>query len=383
MPSKKLTAISIPHLGQGEWFDQGVAGLVLRVGKNRRAWQYRYRAGGSYRRQPLGHFPAMELGEAREAARKLIGRIDSGAPPEPAAPHPRSSNALALGALLDRYEAMRLREGRRIKALPKTMRALRRHLKPYLGLPADQFGKADLRNVRDAMVEAGIVIEANRLLGALSPMMRWAAEEDLVPANFVAAIRRSPANKRDRVLTKPEIKAIWQACDHLGPRALAQSYGRMIRFLVLTAQRRDEAASLKHGHILDGVWRQTENKSDRPHSLTLPPLALTLVGQGNARDFVFGAPGGGKFDAFSMLKRKLDDVSGVTGWRLHDLRRTAATSMQELKIRNEVVELILNHVVLGVGGVYLRSELEAEKAAALATWAAALTKIVGPFRVTA
>ena len=68
---------------------------------------------------------------------------------------------------------------------------------------------------------------------------------------------------------------------------MAKNYGRMVRFLLLTAQRRDEAASLRHGHILDGVWRQTENKASRPHSLPLPPLALTLVGQGDARDFVF------------------------------------------------------------------------------------------------
>ena len=61
----------------------------------------------------------------------------------------------------------------------------------------------------------------------------------------------------------------------------------MVRFLLVTAQRRDEAASLRHGHILDGTWRQAENKADRPHSLALPPLALALVGQGEAQDYVF------------------------------------------------------------------------------------------------
>ena len=54
--------------------------------------------------------------------------------------------------------------------------------------------------------------------------------------------------------------------------------------------------------------------------------------------------------------------------------------MQELGIRNEVVQAILNHAVPGVGGVYLRSELEKQKAEALATWATALTRIVRPAR---
>ena len=75
---------------------------------------------------------------------------------------------------------MRIREGQRIKALPKAMRALRLHLKPYLGLPADQFSKADLRDVRDALIDAGTVTAANRLLAALGPVLRWAAEEDLI-----------------------------------------------------------------------------------------------------------------------------------------------------------------------------------------------------------
>ena len=150
----------------------------------------------------------------------------------------------------------------------------------------------------------------------------------------------------------------------------------------MTAQRRDEAASLRFGHILDGTWRQATNKSDRPQTLTLPPLAKSLVGEGGAQDYVF-AGRSGKLSGFSKLKAELDKASGVTDWRLHDLRRTAATNMQELGIRNEVVQSILNHAVPGVGGVYLRSELEKQKAEALATWAAALARIVKPIRVIA
>ena len=46
--------------------------------------------------------------------------------------------------------------------------------------------------------------------------------------------------------------------------------------------------------------------------------------------------------------------------------------MQDLGIRNEIVQAVLNHAVPGVGGVYLRAELEKQKADALATWAVAL-----------
>lgn len=376
MPIKKLTTLTIPTLAPGEWYDSVLPGLILRVGARRRTWSFRYHAGGSYHRKPLGHYPVMPLADAREAARSMVERIDSGAAPVPLAPHPRSPDALTLGSLLDRYETIRLREGQRIKSLPKQMRLLRHHLRPYLGLRADQFSKADLRAVRNDLVEAGTMATANRMLATLGPALRWAAEEDLIESNFVTAIRRTPGVKRDRVLTKTEIKAICQASGKLGRGEVPTNYGRMVRFLLVTAQRRDEAAALRHGHILNDVWRQSENKASRPHSLPLPPLALALVGTGEARNFVF-AGRRGKIGSFSMLKRQLDQASGVTGWRLHDLRRTAATNMQELGIRNEVVQAILNHAVPGVGGVYLRSELEKEKADALAKWAVALAKIVG------
>jgi integrase len=383
MPTTKLTVLAIPKLPPGEYYDTLAPGLVLRVGKNRRTWYCRFHAGGTYKRELLGHYPVLELAEARGEGRMMVERADRGMPiRSTAAPHPRSPDALTLGALLDRYEAMRRREGHRIKALPKAMRAMRLHLKSYLEVQADQFSKADLRDVRDKLIKAGTLTAVNRLLASLGPVLRWAAEEDLIPVNFVPAIRRTKEAKRERKLTKVEMKAIWRACGDLGPNEVAINYGRLVRFLLITAQRRDEAASLRYGHILNDVWRQGDNKASRPHSIPLPPLARELVGKGEARDYVFGGRLG-KIGGFSKLKRLLDEKSGIGGWRLHDLRRTAASSMQELKIRNEVVQAVLNHSLPGVGGIYLRAELEREKAEALATWATALTRIVGPLRVTA
>ena len=382
MARKKLSALSIPTLSPGNWPDTVTPGLTLRVGANRKTWTYRYRAGGKNPRLTLGHFPKLTLAEAREAARKASERIDNGVMPAAPAPHPRSAAALTLETLIDRYEALRTKEGARIKALPEAMASLRRNLKPWLSHPADQFSKADLRAARDGADKSSGMIAANRFLAYLGPVMRWAAQEDLVPVNFVPDIRRAPESKRERVLSNRELAAIWRACDGLGSREAAQNFGRMIRFLMIVAQRRDEAASLRHGDILDGVWRQADNKSSRPHSIPLPPLALAQVGQGEARELVF-AGRSGKLSGFSKMKAALDEKSGVSGWHVHDLRRTAATNMQTLGVRNDIVQSILNHAVPGVGGVYLRSELEKQKAEALATWATALTRIIKPALVVA
>ena len=190
MARKKLSALAIPKLSPGDWHDIVVPGLILRVGAKRQTWTYRYSAGGKKLRLTLGYHPALGLAEAREACRKASERIDGGVLPAAPSPHPRSADALTLGTLLDRYETMRVREGQRIKALPKAMRQLRLHLKPWLGLPAAEFSKADLRAMRDKLIDAGTATAANRTLASLGPVMRWASEEDLIPHNIVPATPR-------------------------------------------------------------------------------------------------------------------------------------------------------------------------------------------------
>jgi integrase len=371
---KLLSALAVPKLGTGEYWDPLIPGLALRVGARRRTWTLRHRVGGRHRRDILGYFPTLSLADARTAAGKLLERMEAGAAPTPPPVHPRS--ALTLGALIDRYEALRRREGHRVKQLAPSMRALRAGLADYLGLPAAQFSKADLRAARDAIAERGSPIAANRLLGYLGPVLRWAAQEDLIPTNFVRDLRRAPEHKRDRVLSAKEIAAIWRACDRMDGEASAKAYGRLVRFLLVTAQRKSEGASLKYGDILGGRWKQTTNKAERPHSLVLPPLALQQVGRGDPKALVF-AGAKGEISGFSKFKHRLDEVAGVTKWRLHDLRRSAATHMQELGVRNEIIQAVLNHAIPGVGGVYLRAELEKEKAEALRVWASELERIVG------
>lgn len=383
MPTRKLTTLAIPSLAPGEYWDSVLPGLILRVGARRRTWQYRIRSGTAYQRIPIGHYPAMELADAREAARRAFERLEKGAPPSPPVPHPRSAAAFTLGALIDRYEQKRLAERHRTKTLPDAMRTLRQCLGPWLNLPASQFTKADLRAARDAVAERGALIQANRLLAYLGPVMRWAAQEDLIPLNFARDIRRAPEQKRKRKLTHAEIAAIWRACGEINGNPAARSFGRLVKFLLISGQRRDEVASLRRRDIVNGVWKQEENKSDRPHELGLPKFALALIGNGAPDELVFAGRSDGKISGFSKLKNQLDELSGVTEWRLHDLRRTAASGMQECGVPNHVVQAVLNHSLPGVAGVYLHGELEEQKAAALEAWATALTRIVRPVRVVA
>ena len=147
---------------------------------------------------------------------------------------------------------------------------------------------------------------------------------------------------------------------------MSQAFGRMVRFLLVTAQRRDEAASLRHGDITRRRLEAEPTTSRAARMRSPSPRSRSISSaEGEPQALVFGG-GNGKISGFSKLKRGLDKASGVEGWRLHDLRRSAATHMQELGIAPDTIRAILNHAMPGVGGVYMRAELEAAKRDALA-----------------
>jgi integrase len=78
---------------------------------------------------------------------------------------------------------------------------------------------------------------------------------------------------------------------------------------------------------------------------------------------------------FAKLKGRLDAYVTAAGgalepWRLHDLRRSAATHMVRLGAREEVVGRVLNHAATGITArVYALHSYGPEKREALEMWA--------------
>ena len=68
----------------------------------------------------------------------------------------------------------------------------------------------------------------------------------------------------------------------------------------------------------------------------------------------------------------------MTGWTLHDLRRTARSLMSRAGIPSDHAERCLGHVIGGVRGVYDRHEFHAEKKRAYEALAAQIDRIVNP-----
>ena len=74
-------------------------------------------------------------------------------------------------------------------------------------------------------------------------MFAWAIGEGLCEANPVDGTNKASEDKpRERVLSDAELAAIWKA-------APDNDYGRIVRLLMLTAQRREEIGGLRWSEI--------------------------------------------------------------------------------------------------------------------------------------
>ena len=82
------------------------------------------------------------------------------------------------------------------------------------------------------------------------------------------------------------------------------------------------------------------------------------------------------FNAFSDAKRELEQRCKVENWTLHDLRRTAASTMASLQILPIVIEKILNHKIPGVAGIYNRHTYADEMRTAVAAYEAHIAKLI-------
>jgi integrase len=77
------------------------------------------------------------------------------------------------------------------------------------------------------------------------------------------------------------------------------------------------------------------------------------------------------FQDFSANKKRLDAISGVRDWVIHDLRRTAVSGMARLGVAPHIADKILNHQsgsISGVAAVYQRHDFMEERRAAIDVW---------------
>ncbi|TGS46394.1 MULTISPECIES: site-specific integrase [unclassified Mesorhizobium] len=330
---------------------------------------------------------ALNVTQARAAAEKVIADAKRGNDPRQ-----QKIDKTSVSAWFDEFiKTARATgfKGRAVKAstADEYERIIATNIKPHWKHVTD-IRTIDYRDVEKLLAKLTPGARRNAF-AVLSAFFRWKPVARAMGRNIIE-LAEAPAkpNSRDRVLATDEIKTVWKASEKCG-----YPFGPMAQLLLLTGQRRDEIAELKWRELSDDLdtitLEASRTKNSRPHVVPLSPLAQTIIkalpriadADGNPSEYVFTTTATTPFSGFSNGKKALDKHCGepaLPDWHLHDLRRTCATELAKLGIKQEVTEAILNHKtgkVSGVAAIYNRYDYQDEKRDALENWATRIAAI--------
>jgi integrase len=384
---KKLTeqgvARLLPKAQRVDIFDAVVPGLTLRVTpRGAKSWTVVYRvagAGGSNergrvlkgppRRLKLGRYPDLSLKDARQDARDALEKADGG--DDPAAI--RSEGILrhveaaenTFSVLVSDY--IRIRARPHIAKVREIERCFEIHVLPLWGdRKVDDVDKGDVQRLLDSLSTRlpGAAAEVRKNLSRLFEWALWRGRVAVNPVTLTklerSATRKSATfeveEERGRDLTDLELVAVWRAAEQIG-----YPFGPFFQLLTATGQRRNEIAKLRWSWVHqteEGIYVEFPShayKNRRPHVLPLSALTryvlfehpwsgdLRIKGIPRIGDFVFATRPGTAISGFSKVKRRLDALAGVTGWTLHDLRKTASSGMARMGLDDFAIERVLGH----------------------------------------
>ena len=222
---------------------------------------------------------------------------------------------------------------------------------------------------------------ADRTLATLRRLMNWhASRDDDFKSPVVRGMGRVKPKEtaRSRILSDEELKRVWEAAGE--GRGVFPAF---IKFLLLTAARRAEAARMTRSEIEGDDWvlpasrNKTKQELVRPLSKAAREILASLP-RFETGTFVFSSDGRRPLGGFSKFKAVFDKQCGVSGWVLHDCRRTARSLMSRAGINDNHAERCLGHVIGGVKGVYDRHRYHPEMLRAYEALAAQIERIVNP-----
>jgi integrase len=243
----------------------------------------------------------------------------------------------------------------------------------------EEMRRSDAARLLDHVEDEHGPAQADAVASVLRMIGTWHRDRTDDYASPFVGIKRRVAKqdrKRSRVLTDDELRWVWHAADE------ADVFGALVKLLLLTAQRLEKVRTLRWSDIgSDGTWTIPTEKREKGNAgaLKLPKLAVDILAAqprlaGNPH--VFAGNGGDARAVEQRHKVALEKASGVTDWRLHDLRRTARSLMSRAGVLNDHAELVLGHARPGVEGIYDLHHYPTEKADALRRLAALIERIV-------
>jgi|SRR5215211_4905559 len=351
-------------------------GLVV-TSTGHRSFAVQYRVGRRSRRMTIDG--VLSLPAARKRAKGLLGEVAHDRDPLLERCRAAAEQENTMRSIAEQYLA---REGKKLRSVDQRRSQLERLVYPVLGArQIDDVRRSEIVRLLDRIEDQQGPVMADRTLATIRKIMNWhASRSDDFRSPIVRGMARTSgkARARDRILSDDELRAIWKTAEAgTGP------FPALVQFLLLTGARRSEAAAMTRTELAGADWTlpAARNKVKVDLFRPLSPAAsavierLPKIGTG---EFVFTTNGRTPIGGFSHFRKTFKKACGVTGWTLHDLRRTARSLMSRAGVPSDHAERCLGHVIGGVRGTYDRHEYHAEKKQAYEALAAQIERIVAP-----
>ncbi len=368
----RLTDITIrtlkaPAIGAQIHYDDTLPGFGVRISA-KGVKSYVLTHGRQRSRETIGRVGIVGLSDARQAAKVRLAEYTLGK---------TDTRSVAWNTALNSYLAT-IKAKRKPRTFLDYDRLLHKHFK---------FGETKLSDIAPRDIQTRLdklsdrPAEHQHSFVVLRAFIHWAHQRHYLENDPMVRMKAPHRYKpRERVLSEEELRAVWIAAGEI------ETFGALIRVLILTGQRRGEIAGLRS----DWINKDTATlpawltKNSREHSFPLgntARLMLPTKKDGQSPYLIFPARGRPEtsFNGWSKSKDKLDELSGVTNWTIHDLRRTFASGLASISIALPVIERLLNHVsgsFAGIVGVYQRYDFAKEMKDAVDKWDAHVQTLV-------
>jgi integrase len=395
--ARGFTDIAIKNLKPGadrrEIPDPGARGLYVIVEPSGfKSLAVRFRFEGKPKKLSLGN---ISLSAARKAAAHALHEVKEGRDPTAAKAKAKDERrtiaANTFGRVAEQYLklvcGMKLPDGgeptfnAKVRTAARRLADLNRLVLPVLGdRPISEIRRSEIVELLDNIeIERGPVM-ADRTLALIRRIMNWhATRADNFNSPIVRGMARTKAKERarKRTLDDGEIRTVWNAASEAeGP------FPALIKFLLLTGARRDEAARMKWSEIDGGEWilpaSRNKVKVELVRPLSAAALAVVEEQRREGSPYVFTTDAKSPISAFSKFKTKFEAATDTSGWTLHDLRRTARSLLSRAGISSDHAERCLGHALPGIRDTYDRYEYYDEKKHAYDALAALIERIANP-----
>ena len=385
--------------------DTEVPGFGLRVEcSGKKTYLVRYRLNGKRTQVRIGDSSVLTPALARDEAKKMLVRIGTGEDPH----HKPPAEELTVDGLCQRYKAVcdeyyRDSAGGPTSTMHSIRRALRTAQEKYKALPAAEFSPRNLTDIREGWIEEGLTRKTiNAYMAVLKNMFRWAAEQEIVPANVHHSLQTVSNLRKNRSEAKESdpVKPVPSAHVKAARQYLSKPVAALIDLLSLTGARPSELTGLRVCDIDTSgeLWslRPGQHKTsymERDRVILFGPQAQEIL-----RPFMQRAPEaylfspreaeteryqgatihrrpnqkptprktnrtlGQHYTAGSLRKavQRACEKAGVPVWTPYQLRHSVATAIRK-RYGLEAAQVLLGHSKADVTQIYAERDFEMVK----------------------